>query len=73
MKRINVHITIPQHAALVALSTQMGRPFAELLRHAIDVYLDQVRTTPRISPGSSTDVPNHPHTHGGPYGSTQAD
>lgn len=39
MKRINVYITEQQCAALYTLAEATGRPVAEVLRQAIDVYL----------------------------------
>ena len=44
MKRITVFITLLQFRRLTALATQQGRPFAEVLRRAIDVFLAQYDT-----------------------------
>lgn len=39
MKRINHHLTVEQVKALRSLSRKTGLPVAELIRRAVDLYL----------------------------------
>ena len=41
MKRITVLLSFPQFEALTALSKKLGLKFSEVLRRAIDAYLEQ--------------------------------
>lgn len=41
MKRISIFLGEPQVAAFQALANERGRPYAELIREALDVFLRQ--------------------------------
>ena len=39
MKRISIFVSEPQYKGFLALAEQQDRPYAELIREALDVYL----------------------------------
>lgn len=41
MKRVNYHVTDEQRERLKTLAEATGRPVAELVRVAVDAYLDK--------------------------------
>jgi len=44
MKRITVLLSVPQWEALMALAKRLGLSFSEVLRRAIDAYLEQQKS-----------------------------
>ena len=44
MKRITVMLSLPQVDALTALAKKLGLRFSEVLRRAIDAYLQQQKS-----------------------------
>ena len=44
MKRITVMLSIPQFEALQALAKKLGLRFSEVLRRAIDAFLEQQKS-----------------------------
>lgn len=46
MKRISIFVSEPQYVAFLKLAENQGRPYAELIREALDLYLRE-RSSPR--------------------------
>jgi metal-responsive CopG/Arc/MetJ family transcriptional regulator len=44
MKRISVMLSVPQFQAITALAKKLGLSFSEVLRRAIDAYLQQQKS-----------------------------
>jgi predicted DNA binding CopG/RHH family protein len=48
MQRVNVHLSEQQLAALKSLSEKTGLAYAELIRRAIDRFLEASRATKQV-------------------------